>query len=172
MILSFWGGDNFPEKRTFTNNDWSPSDVEKELRAQIELATKNIPDISHMTFHMGGTSVSPKINEIHDRLAEEYDLITSVEIYGVKRFRGYNGAKTLDEKISNLVAGLKNLKPGTYLFVDHPAYDTPEMQATGHQGSYEVAVDREGVTKAWIDEKVLEVIVERGIKLISYADLR
>ena len=68
--------------------------------------------------------------------------------------------------------GLENLKPGTYLFIEHPGYDTPEMRAIGHKGYDDVAKDRDGVTKAWTNEKVKEVIERRGIQLISYADLK
>ncbi|MFC2124165.1 polysaccharide deacetylase family protein [Bacteroidota bacterium] len=169
---TFWPGDNFPVERTFTHSNWTPADVEKELRAQIEMAIKHLPNVSHMGIHMGGTSADPRIAEIHEKLAKEYDLITSLEPYGVQRFDGFRRAKTVEEKICNLVDGLENLKPGTYMFIDHPGYDTPEMRAIGHEGYYHVAEDRDGVTKAWTDEKVKEVIERRGVKLISYADLK
>jgi hypothetical protein len=74
--------------------------------------------------------------------------------------------------IGNLIDGLEKIGPGSYLFVDHPAYDTPEIQALGHKGYYDVARNRDGVTKSWTDERVKEVIRRRGIQLISYADLK
>jgi len=136
------------------------------------MAIKHLPNVSHMGIHMGGTSADPRIAEIHEKLAKEYGLITSLEAYGVQRFDGFRRAKSVEEKINNLVDGLENLKPGTYMFIDHPGYDTPEMRAIGHKGYYGVAEDRDGVTRAWTDDKVKEVIERRGIKLISYADLR
>jgi predicted glycoside hydrolase/deacetylase ChbG (UPF0249 family) len=170
---TYWAGENFTEQQTLTHNDWSPEDVEQELRAQIERALNDLPGrITHMGIHMGGANADPKIAEIQERLAKEYDLITSLEPYGVERFNGFKGARIAGEMIQNLIEGLENIKPGTYLFVDHPAYDTPEIQALGHKGYMDVAMNRDGVTKAWTDERVKEVIRRRGIKLISYADLK
>jgi len=170
---TYWAGENFTEEQTLTHNDWSPEEVEQELRAQIEQALKDLPGrITHMGIHMGGASADPKIAEIQAKLAAEFDLITSLDPYGVERFNGFKGARFADEMIHNLIEELENIGPGTYLFVDHPAYDTPEIQALGHKGYMDVAKNRDGVTRAWTDERVKEVIRKRGIKLISYADLK
>ena len=67
---------------------------------------------------------------------------------------------------------LDELKAGeTYLFVDHPGIDTPELRAIYHIGYEDVAVDRQGVTDAWTDPRVKDAIKKKGIQLISYADL-
>jgi len=68
---------------------------------------------------------------------------------------------------------LDSLKPGaTYLFVDHPALDGPEMRAIFHIGYENVAADRQGVTDVWTNPAVMEAIRKRNIQLISYADLK
>ena len=67
---------------------------------------------------------------------------------------------------------IDSLVPGTYLFVDHPALDTPEMRAIGHVGYEGVAVDRQGVTDAWTSATVKDVVRRRGVELIGYRDLR
>ncbi|MDH4089730.1 MAG: hypothetical protein OEV74_03035 [Cyclobacteriaceae bacterium] len=68
---------------------------------------------------------------------------------------------------------LESLKPGeTYLFVDHPGIDTPELRAIHHIGYETVAVDRQGVTDTWTDERVRNTVKRLGIQLISYADLK
>jgi hypothetical protein len=67
---------------------------------------------------------------------------------------------------------LSELKPGeTYLFVDHPGLDTPELRAIHHIGYEDVAADRQGVTDAWTDQRVKDAVKQRGIKLISYLEL-
>ena len=67
---------------------------------------------------------------------------------------------------------LDSLKPGeTYLFVDHPAFDGPEMRAIFHIGYENVAADRQGVVDTWTNPLVAEAIKRKNIKLISYADL-
>ncbi|MGD9329635.1 MAG: ChbG/HpnK family deacetylase, partial [Cyclobacteriaceae bacterium] len=169
---TYWPNDRFPPERTFTGNDWNILEVEQELRAQIEMAMKHLPGrISHMGIHMGGTSADPRIAELHERLGKEYGLVTSLERYNVKYFNGFKGARLGEEMITNLVRALEEVGPGNYLFIDHPGYDTKEMQAIGHDGYYDVAANRDGVTKAWTDPRVMEVIERRGIQLISYADL-
>ena len=67
---------------------------------------------------------------------------------------------------------LKALKPGYYLFVDHPSYDVAEMQAISHPGYENVASDREWVTRVFTSEEVKQTIEEKGIRLISYKDLK
>lgn len=170
---TYWANERFPSERTFLGNDWKIEDVEKELRAQIEMAMKHLPGrITHMNIHMGGASADPKIGEVQEKLAAEYGLITGVSDYGVQRFRGFGDARKGEEMITNLLESLEKLGPGTWLFVEHPGYDTPEMQAIGHDGYYDVAENRNWVTKAWTDPRVKEVIERRGIQLISYADLK
>ena len=46
----------------------------RELRAQIELAIKYIPQLSHISDHMNVASCRPDIRELVDRLAKEYNL--------------------------------------------------------------------------------------------------
>ena len=70
-----------------------------------------------------------------------------------------------------MVEILENLTPGLWMFIEHPGKDTPEMRAIGHIGYRDVAIDREGVTRAFISEKVKDVIEKRGIILMSYADV-
>lgn len=85
---------------------------------------------------------------------------------------GFLDAKPkLDEVERELVDLLVKLQPGTWLIVEHPAADTPEMRAIGHIGYMNVAADRAGVTRAFTSERVKRVIRERGIRLISYRDL-
>jgi chitin disaccharide deacetylase len=68
---------------------------------------------------------------------------------------------------------LESLKPGeTYLFVDHPGLDTPELRAIHHKGYDNVALDRQGVTDVWTNPKVKDVIKKKEIRLISYKDLK
>lgn len=171
----YWANDRFPEERTFRGADWKIEEVEKELRAQVELAVKHLPNISHMGIHMGGESVDPRIKEVCDKLRKEFKLTANPSAHGFERCRpfGENSSKlTPEQKTENMIKFLENLEPGKYIQIDHPAYNTPEMSSIMHKGYENVAIDRDGVIKAWTDPKVLEVIKKRGIKLVSYADCR
>jgi hypothetical protein len=152
--------------------DWKIEEIENEMRAQIELAKRKIPHISHLSCHMGCSSWDPKVREVYNRLAKEYNLDIEPSVYGVKRFRGYKKAETAEGRIRSFIEGLEGLKPGKYLFVEHPGRDTPEMRAIGHKGYYDVAKDREAVTELFTSTEVKRAIERLGIKLISYAELK
>jgi chitin disaccharide deacetylase len=167
-----WPNKNYPGK-ALTENKWTIQDVEKELRAQIELAKKKIARISHISAHMGCYSITPEVNALAKKLAQEYKIDIDPKEYKVKSV-SYSGSKgTAEEKIQSFIKMLESLKPGeTYIFVDHPGLDSPELRAIFHIGYENVAADRQGVTTALTDPKVKEAIKKLGIQLISYADLK
>ncbi|MBR4299995.1 MAG: ChbG/HpnK family deacetylase, partial [Bacteroidales bacterium] len=49
-------------------------EIEKEFRAQIELALKNIPQVTHISGHMMSTAFNPQVMEVVQKLSEEYNL--------------------------------------------------------------------------------------------------
>jgi predicted glycoside hydrolase/deacetylase ChbG (UPF0249 family) len=160
-------------KQSLRENAWTLSDVEKEFRAQIELAKKRIPRISHVSGHMGCDSISPKVKTLARKLANEYGLDIEPREQGAL-YLGYAGRHaTSREKTESFMKMLESLKQGkTYLFVDHPGLDTPELRAIHHIGYENVAVDRQGVTDTWTDPRVLELIKSKRIQLISYKELK
>lgn len=162
---------NYPNKAVL-ENAWKMEDVEKEWRAQIELAKKNIPRLSHISGHMGCTNMNAAVTELAKKLAKEYKIDIDLTSFGVKRI-GYEGpTKTPGEKKNSFIKMLNKLEPGTtYLFVDHPGLNTPELKAIHHIGYENVAEDRQAVTDTWIDADIKQVIQKRGIQLISYKDL-
>jgi CubicO group peptidase (beta-lactamase class C family)/predicted glycoside hydrolase/deacetylase ChbG (UPF0249 family) len=163
---------NYP-KRALRENSWKLGDVEKEFRAQIELAKKRIPRVSHVSGHMGCDSISPEVKALARNLAKEYGLDIEPRERGVA-YVSYAGRHvTSGEKTESFIKMLGSLKAGkTYLFVDHPGLDTPELRAIHHIGYEQVAADRQGVTDAWTDPRVREFIKAKGIELVSYKDLK
>jgi len=154
----------------FYNAGPDMKEVETELRAQIELALKHIPQVTHLSSHMGATRLDDKLIALHERLAREYKLDLRLDEMGLKSARWNSGsqddAATRERKLIDLLKGLSN---GLYLIVEHPGLDTPEMRGHGHSGYEHVASHRDGVTRAFTSEKVKAVIQERNIRLISYA---
>ncbi|MCF8224865.1 MAG: ChbG/HpnK family deacetylase [Bacteroidales bacterium] len=166
-----WANDRFPPERVFRESGWNMIDLEKEIRAQIERAIKDIPKVSHITTHMGFASADPSIDSLVGSLSREYDLHIDLSEYQVKRFP-FSRGNSLDERIDSFIAGLRKLKPGNiYLFVEHPALDSPEMETIGHEGYYSVGKDRQMVTDMFTSDRVIDVLNELGIELISYAGL-
>jgi predicted glycoside hydrolase/deacetylase ChbG (UPF0249 family) len=167
-----WQRKDFPPGTALKEANWKIEEIEKEMRAQIELAKRKVPHISHLTCHMGCSSWDPKVSEVYMKLAKEYNLDISPSEYGVKGTGGWRGAKTAKDRTKRFMETLEGLKPGTYLFVEHPGLDTAEMRAIGHKGYYDVAKDRDAVTEIFTSPDVKRTIDKLGIKLISYADLR
>ncbi len=158
-------------------NKWNIAEIEQEFRAQIELGLKNIPQISHLSGHMGSTGFDAEVVRLVKRLAQEYNLPAMDRMDAMKEFgfsyAGYDGpTKTLAEKESSFIKMLDKLEGGkTYMFVDHPALDNAEMQTVGHIGYEHVAVDRQGVTDLFKSAKVKQAIAGKGIELINFNDL-
>jgi chitin disaccharide deacetylase len=165
-----WPNKNYPERALLQNN-FTTQDIEKEFRAQIELALKKIPRISHISAHMGCTNMNDSVRAIAQRLAKEYKL--DIDMSGVKNVSFDGPRKTSAEKKQSFINMLNKLQPGnTYLFVEHPGLNTPELQAIHHIGYENVAEDRQGVTDVWTDKDIIALIKQKGIQLISYKDLK
>jgi predicted glycoside hydrolase/deacetylase ChbG (UPF0249 family) len=162
---------DFPEGTAFLQAKWKLDEVERELRAQIELAKKHLPRISHVSAHMGAATAAPELRAVTAKLAKEFNL--RLETPGLKRppVRWSGNTLTAEQKEDGLVRLIEALTPGDWLVVEHPALDTPEMRNIAHKGYENVAADRDGVTRAFLSARAKEVIARRGIKLISYADL-
>jgi predicted glycoside hydrolase/deacetylase ChbG (UPF0249 family) len=162
---------NYPGQ-SLKENHWNISDIEKEFRAQIEMALKLIPRISHVSSHMWCTELSPEVAAMTRRLAKKYKIDIDLDENGVI-YTGYDGPwGTSEEKIASFLKGLEKLKPGkTYWFIDHPGFNNDELKAVYHIGYEKVAKDRQGVTDLFTSNKVKAYIKKKNIMLIGYRDL-
>lgn len=163
---------NYPNQ-SVSENKWKIEDIEKEFRAQIEMALKHIPRISHISSHMGCTNISEEVKSLTKKLAKEYKIDIDLDDYGVQRMSFKGATTTSQEKIQSFINGLKTLEAGkTYLFVEHPAFDNAETQAIHHIGYENVAADRQGVTDLFTSQEVKAFILKNGIQLVSYKDMK
>jgi predicted glycoside hydrolase/deacetylase ChbG (UPF0249 family) len=161
---------DFPPNTGFLEAGPKIEEVQRELRAQIELALEKIPNVTHLSCHMYTATATPELRALVEELAAEYRL--PLEAQEAKRAERFGGKETTaEQKEANLVRILEDLTPGLWLIIEHPGLDTPEMQAIGHLGYENVAQDREGVTRAFTSPRVKEVIRRRGIQLTSCGDL-
>ena len=163
--------------QSIMENKWDIKEIEQEFRAQIEMALKNIPQLSHLSGHMLSTGFSKEVNELVLRLAKEYNLPSVDRMNSSKDYQftyiGYDGPKrTSAEKENSFIKSLNKLEPGKqYLFLDHPAFDNDEMKTVFHIGYEDVALDRQGVTDLLTNPRVKQTIEEKGIKLITINQL-
>lgn len=166
-----WANKNYPGQ-SLKESGWKTEDIEKEFRAQIEMALKLIPRISHLSSHMGCTYLSDEVKAMTKKLAKEYKIDIDLEELNIPHI-GYEGpSKTAAEKEESFIKMLDKLEPGkTYMFLDHPGFDNEELKAVHHIGYENVAADRQGVTDLFTSEKIKVAIAARKIELISYKDL-
>lgn len=164
------GNPSIPQAGSLADSDWRLEEIERELRAHIWLEIKKIPSVSHLSEHMGCLQFSVETRELAVRLAEEYGL--AVKIDDVTRFPNWSGSMvSAEEKVENLSREILALQPGTYLLVEHPAFDDFETDGLGHVGYENVAEDRYGVYKAFTDPAIARCIEQLGINLINYQSL-
>ena len=162
---------DFPPNTGFVNASPKLEEVEKELRAQIETARRHLGDrVTHVSTHMGTATATPPLRVLTQKLAAEYNLRT--EGVNLKRAGGFGSSKSPEGREDALVKLLENLAPGQWMLLEHPAFDTPEMRAIGHKGYENVAEDRAAVTKAFTSERVKKVIADRGVRVMSYAEVK
>jgi predicted glycoside hydrolase/deacetylase ChbG (UPF0249 family) len=176
------GGELLPPNSGFLDANPDLEEVERELRAQIELAMRKIKNVTHVSPHMGAAVATPELQELTLRLAKEYGLPNTwpadnpdLVDYGVKLISDIEMGwwdDPAEKRIAILTETLENLTPGVYLLVEHPGLDTPEMRAISHPGYEHVPEHRSGVTRLFTSPKIKETIRKRGIKIITYADLR
>ncbi len=157
--------------QSLSEQNISIEEVEKELEAQIKLGIKHLPWISHISAHMGFTRLDPEINAVFKKLGRKYNLDIFIDEKNVQYVGYVFDDDNSREKESGFINMLEGLKPGDYMFLDHPGYDNEEMKGIYHKGYENVAEDRAGVTKLFTSESVKKKIEALGIELISYKDL-
>lgn len=163
---------NYP-RQSVIENDWKIEDVEKEMRAQIEMALKYIPRLSHVSGHMGGTAFTAEVKALAKKLGKEYKL-EMVDVDAPKDFQlfyiGFDQkGLNIDQKIQKFIEMLDKLEDSkSYVFVEHPGIDNEELRAIYHIGYEDVAQGRQDITTIFTNEKVKQFIQKRGIQLLSY----
>jgi predicted glycoside hydrolase/deacetylase ChbG (UPF0249 family) len=166
-----WPHPHYGKERSLGEQPWKLDEIERELRAQIELTKREVPQLSHLSDHMGFASLGPDVASLVKRLAGEYGIDIDPGALGARQLGWYGKPEAPADKVASFMRLVEELGPGTWIFVDHPALDTEEMRAISHVGYEHVAVDRQGVTDAWTNPAAKEMVQRRGIELIGYRDI-
>ncbi|GJM28835.1 MAG: carbohydrate deacetylase [Cyclobacteriaceae bacterium] len=167
-----WPSENRPGA-ALKDHEWKLEEVEQELRAQIELAIKRIPHVTHFTGHMGCTHMSEEVTTLAGKLAKEYGIEIFPEDHGYGRLPQWTGKEyNFEQKKERLKKVLKELKPGKYLSVTHPAYNSPESRSIHHPGYENVSEDRDAETKVLTDPEIKDLVSELGIEIIGYDEVK
>lgn len=145
--------------------------VERELRAQIEMARRHIRNVTHLSTHMFGPGSSPLLRAVLEKLAAEYRLPLAPKFPEVGSLGEWPKA-TAEQKEAAFAGHLEQLPPGTWFLLTHPGSGDPEMWAMYVTPWYpNVAADRLG--DAWIltSPRIREIVARRGIRAVGYGDV-
>ena len=154
--------------------NWSIDDIAKEFKAQIALGVSMFEGVSHISAHMlrHFKDFDPKVGEVVSDLCDEFGLADDAFGHGLPRIQGYPPfPRNTEHRISAFEQTLSELQEGTYIFIDHPAAGSPELEATGHEGYEDVAADRISCLETLTSAALKERVDQLGIELISYRDL-
>lgn len=167
-------GHFFPSRaRLFANNP-RLSEIETELRAQIDKALKAGLKIDYLDYHMGAAMQTPETRKIVEKLAAEYKVGISRYYDEVDVEGGY--AAPVASKLDTLTARVKALMPGgTKLLVFHVGMDDAELAAMEDLnpfGPKDMSKHRQAELNALISRSFQALLHEKRFRLVNYRNLR
>jgi len=163
----------FPSRAAFFANNPKLTEVEIELRAQIERALKSGLKISYLDYHMGTAVDKPELRKIVENLANEFG-------FGISRYFGEAEVKNMysdpiSTKKDSLLARIKIIPEEKFnLLVCHIGKDNEELQAMIDMNSFglsEMSKHRESELNALKTVMKENYFQFNNIKLINYTDL-
>src|SRR5687767_1703425 len=172
-LVDEWGH-FFGTRAALMANKPNMDEVEKEIRAQVELALRKGLKISYLDHHMGTAASTPEMRERFVKVAKEYG-------FGISRWFGEKPGPLVypvnpANKTDFLVSGLEKLtEPGLYLVVCHTVVKTPEVEVLKDMnvtGLKNMADHRQAELDMLCSPRLKQVIKDKGIELVGYDTLR
>jgi len=172
-LVDEWGH-FFGTRKDLLAKNPNPDEVEKEIRAQVDLAIRKGLKVSYLDHHMGMAVTTPQMRERFVKVAKEYGL-------GISRWYGETQGPVVynvepAKKTDFLVDGLEKLtKPGLYLIVCHTLVKTPEVEVLkdlNASGPKNMVEHRQAECDMLCSPRLKQVIKDKGLELIGYDTLR
>ena len=160
----------FPSRSALFGNNPKLSEIETELRAQIEKALHAGLKIDYLDYHMGAAVQTLETRAIVEKLAAEYKLAIS-RYYDENYIEGWYftpPANKLDTMLLKLKT-LQSAKPN--LFVIHVGLDSPEMSAMEDAnpfGPKEMSKHRNAELNALISPQFQQTLHDPKYRLVNY----
>jgi predicted glycoside hydrolase/deacetylase ChbG (UPF0249 family) len=139
-----------------------------EFKAQLALLRAKGLNVKYIDEHM---SLKP-LKELRAAIAEtakREGLVLALTAPAV-RLSPQEGKK-FETPLHALLATLEAAKPGDYMVVGHPCYDTKEVRDFWKGRPVRVGHMRDWERRMFMDKEVLDLCRRRGIKAIRYVDL-
>ena len=163
-------GNFFPSRSALFGNNPKLSEIETELRAQIQKALKTGLKIDYLDYHMGAAVQTLETRAIVEKLAAEFKLGIS-RYYDEEGIEGWYFASPAN-KLDSMMLKLSTLQPGrTKLFVIHVGLDSPEMNALEDLnvfGPKEMSRHRDGERAALVSPSFQQLLKNPKFRLVNY----
>ena len=160
----------FPSSEALHQNHPNLTEVEKELRAQVDRAVHSGLKIDYVDYHMGTALRYPEFRAIAERLAHEYGLGMSEYFGEVESSPQYSAPP--DEKTDSLVVLLDRLQTPLSLLVAHVGIDNEELGALLDMNTdgplADMSKNRQGELNALLSPRFMAAVKARGVQLITY----
>jgi len=117
--------------------------------------------------------MSADLYKLYEEVASANGLSILLRDYGVQPISIF-GARVLSssEKEEALISILKDMQPGRFLLITHPALDNEEQRAISHKGYDTVAKDRSSDLHMLTSDLVRSALSNYGITVIDYENLK
>jgi hypothetical protein len=163
----------FPSTKAFYENHPKLSEIETELRAQIQRALGSGLKIDYVDYHMGTAVAYPEFRELTERLAREFGLGMS-QYFGENREDPQYAAAPKDKGDSLLVM-INRLKPKYNLVVTHVGIDDSELGALLDMNTSfplpDMSKNRQGELDALTSKRFKDALTARNVQLLTYRQL-
>lgn len=163
----------FPSRALLYGNNPKLSEIETELRAQIERAVHSGVRIDYVDYHMGAAMQTLETRAIVEKLAAEYHLAISRYFDEADVENGYGVAT--ENKLDTLLGNTKKMTPsGTKLFVIHVGIDNDELNAMEDLnlfGLKNMGKHRQAEMNALLSPQFQSLIHSSKYRLLNYRQL-
>ena len=163
----------FPSAEALYQNHPDLREIEKELRAQIDVALKSGLKIDYVDYHMGTATRYPEFREVTERLAREYGLGMS-EYFG-ETINSPQYWAAPQNKGDSLVALINRLQPSFNAVVTHVGIDGPELGALVDMNTADplpaMSKNRQGELDALTSARFRQTLNDRKVHLVTYRQL-
>ena len=163
----------FPAAEALRQHNPNVTEVEKELRAQIERALRSGVKIDYVDYHMGTAVLWPDFQAVTERLAQEYGLGMSHYFGETESSPQYAAAPA--RKMDSLKVMIDRMKPGLNLVITHVGIDDAELGALLDMNTSDPLPDmsknRQGELTALTSPKFSAALKARNVVLLTYRDV-
>jgi uncharacterized lipoprotein YddW (UPF0748 family)/predicted glycoside hydrolase/deacetylase ChbG (UPF0249 family) len=148
------------------------TEIEKEIRAQIEFAVASGLKPDYLDYHMYAAMWREDLRKLVEQLAMEYHL--GLSEYFNEKISMITSDAPLTKKTISLIKHIYTLQPGINVQLMHVGTDGPEMQGLidlNPNGISDVSRHRQQELNCLLNPMLPDILKERGIIPITYRDV-